>query len=160
MPLRPAEACFIGSHTAKVDAKGRIALPADFRRALDKRFNGFYATPNIHNPDYLDCGGSDFLERAQQRLKRLKPLSKERAVLQASIMGRMRPVALDTDGRFILPQFLKDKARVKDSAFMIGLGDTFQIRTGADADEQMQDYEDEAKKYAHLLEDFDEEGNA
>ena len=89
MSVRPAD-FFIGSQTAKVDAKGRIAAPADFRRALEaKGFNGFFATPNLHVPEYLDCGGPDFRVAMQDLVDEYAALGEDRAIMQEALIGRM-----------------------------------------------------------------------
>lgn len=44
---------FSGSSSAGVDGKGRIVLPADFRRVLEaKACNYFYATPDLQHPGF------------------------------------------------------------------------------------------------------------
>jgi MraZ protein len=124
---RSADALFLGSHTNKIDAKGRIASPADFRRALDlNRFNGFFCVPSLLGPR-LDCGGADFIENLKSMISALAPFEQERIDLQEALIGQARPVPFDGDGRFILPQPLRDHARLDDHAFFIGLGETFQI---------------------------------
>jgi MraZ protein len=117
----------LGSHTNKIDAKGRIAAPADFRRALDlNRFNGFFCIPSLLGPQ-LDCGGADFIESLRAMITALDPYDQRRIDLQEGMLGQARPVPFDGDGRFILPQPLREHARLGDQAFFIGLGDTFQI---------------------------------
>ena len=51
----------------------------------------------------------------------------------------------------MLPPALKDKAAIKDSAFFIGLGDTFQIREGAVGEARMKDIEARAREAALRL---------
>jgi MraZ protein len=161
MGVRPAESAFIGSHHAKVDAKGRIALPADFRRALDpKRDSGFWATPNLIEPDRLDCGGPDFVERLKKRVSRFKPYSEERNALESTLMHRMRPVPLDADGRFILPAALKEQAQITDGAYFVGRYDIFQIRNRPETVAQTKEHEKIARDLAPLLYDDEEEDAA
>ena len=60
---RAPEASFLGRHINKIDAKGRIAAPADFRKALDlARFNGFFAIPSLEG-EHLDCGGGAYIAK-------------------------------------------------------------------------------------------------
>ena len=132
--LRSAEALFLGSHVNKIDAKGRIAAPADFRRALDLgRFNGFFCAPSLIGP-WLDCGGPDYIETLIAMIEALDPFDPDRADLEDALIGRARPVPFDGDGRFILPQPLRDHAKLDDAALLIGRGRTFQIRAAAGAE--------------------------
>jgi MraZ protein len=132
--VRSAEALFLGVHTNKIDAKGRIAAPADFRRALDlTRFNGFFCVPSLLGP-MLDCGGADYIETLRAMIDALDPFDPDRTDLQEALIGQARKVMFDGDGRFILPALLRDHAGLDDQAFFIGLGESFQI-WGADGAE-------------------------
>lgn len=143
--LRSAEALFLGSHINKIDAKGRIAAPADFRKALDlKAFNGFFCTPSLTGP-HLDCGGGDFIERLQAMISALDPYDPDREALYEALLGEGRRIPFDADGRFILPQHLRDHARLDGQAYLVGLGDTFQIRSADGAEARKSDIADRAR---------------
>lgn len=132
---RPAEALFLGRQTNKIDTKGRIAAPAEFRRALKlETFNGFFCVPSLVGP-YLDCGGSDFIEALQTMISALDPFDQDRLDLQEALIGQARAIPFDGDGRFILPQPLRAHAGLEDQALFIGCGETFQLKPadGAEA---------------------------
>lgn len=137
--VRSAEALFMGSHTNRIDAKGRIASPADFRRALDlQAFNGFYCVPSLTGP-HLDCGGGDYMTSLRRMIAAFDPFDPDKEALQEALIGRARMISFDGDGRFILPQPLRDHAGLADQALFVGLGDTFQIRSAAGAAEREAD---------------------
>lgn len=143
--LRSAEALFLGFHFNKIDVKGRIAAPADYRRALDlKAFNGFYCVPSLVGP-YLDCGGGGYILGLQAMIAALDPYDPDRAALEEALIGRSRPVPFDGDGRFILPQPLRDHARLEERVFFVGRGETFQIRSADAAEAQMADAAERAR---------------
>lgn len=149
--LRSAEALFLGSHINRIDAKGRIAAPAEFRRALDlDRFNGFYCVPSLTGP-WLDCGGTDYIEGLIAMIDALDPYDPDRADLEDSLVGRARPVPFDGDGRFILPQSLRDHAGLDDRALLIGRGKTFQIKNAEGAEAHIAAAADRAKNALHKL---------
>jgi MraZ protein len=134
-----------------MDAKGRIAAPAEFRRALDtKRVNGFYCTPALDGPR-LDCGGAEFIERLHAMISALDPYDPDRADLHEALIGRARMVPFDADGRFILPQTLRDYAGLDERVFFIGLGDRFQIRKAEGADERLREAAGRAALAVHKL---------
>jgi MraZ protein len=140
---------FIGSQTVNVDAKGRIAIPAPFRKVLEaKGTNGFCGTPNLNQPEHIECGGPDFVEAMHNLIDEYEALGEERAVMQEAVLGRMKEMTLDADGRFILHPSLRERAGIKDQAFFIGLGATFQIREGAAGEARMKDIEQRAKEAA------------
>ena len=148
---RSAEALFMGSHTNKIDAKGRIASPADFRKALDlDAFNGFYCTPSLYGP-HLDCGGPSYIRGLQAMIGALDPFDPDRIALEEAMIGRTRPVAFDADGRFILPQVLRNHAGLVEQAHFIGLGEKFQIRSADEADVQLAGVLERARGALHKL---------
>ena len=138
-----ALALFTGMQTAKVDAKNRVATPADFRRILteQKKCLGFHATPNLQNPEFLDCGGDDFVLDLQMQLDEMGPYDEDRLVLDELLIGRMKWLPFDADGRVVLPAPLREKASIKDSVLFFGKGATFQICDGAVGEARMKNLE-------------------
>ncbi len=124
---RGAETLFFGSYTNKIDAKGRLATPALFRRALDlERVNAIYCIPSTDEP-CLDCGGVDYIETLMASITALDPFSKERRSLERTVTARTSVVALDKEGRINLPEHLLLHARLDGKALFAGLGHSFQI---------------------------------
>lgn len=124
---RGAETLFFGSYTNKIDAKGRLATPALFRRALDlERVNAIYCIPSSEEP-CLECGGVDYIESLMASIAALDPFSKERRSLERTITARTCVVSLDKEGRVVLPKRLRDHARLDGEAMFAGLGHSFQI---------------------------------
>lgn len=143
--FRPAEALFLGRHINKIDGKGRIAAPAEFRRAMKlESFNGFFCVPSLAGA-WLDCGGSDFIEALQAMIAALDPFDQDRIDLQESLIGQARTIPFDGDGRFILPQGLREHAKLEEQALFVGCGSTFQIRSAEGAEERLQQSAERAR---------------
>lgn len=146
--LRSAAASFLGSHTNKIDGKGRVAAPADFRKALDLSvFHGFFCVPSVEGA-HLDCGGPDYIENLKAIIGALPPFDPDRRALERQILGKARPITIDGDGRFVLPKPLRDHAGIEDMVHFIGLGDTFQMWRAA---EVQTDDADEAARARNAL---------
>ena len=140
-----AETLFLGSHINRIDAKGRIAAPADFRRALDlESFNGFFCLPSLRGP-FIDCGGRDYIASLQSMVVELDPFDPDREALQEWFTAETRRVSFDADGRFILPPHLREHARLEDSAYFVGLGASFQIRSGEGAEARKNEIAERAR---------------
>ena len=138
---RGAETLFFGSYTNKIDAKGRLATPALFRRALDlERVNAIYCIPSIEEP-CLDCGGVDYIETLMASIAALDPYSKERRSLERTVTARTSVVSLDKEGRVVLPEHLRTHARLDGKALFAGLGHSFQIWNPAEFDKVAQEEE-------------------
>lgn len=130
---RGAETRFFGSFTNKIDAKGRLATPARFRRVLDlerghdpERSSVIYCIPST-DERCLDCGGADYIESLMASIDALDPFSRERRSLERTVTARVAEVSLDKEGRIVLPQHLREHAGLESKALFAGLGTSFQI---------------------------------
>lgn len=133
MNMRSPETSFLGSHVNKLDAKGRIAVPAEFRRALDgEPGRGFYCLMGVKE-DRLECGGGDFISTYKSYIATLAPFSDERELLEDHILGSVRFLPFDTEGRVVIPDVYREFAKLKDRVCFKGRGDGF-IILDADAD--------------------------
>lgn len=126
---------FIGEHTFKVDGKGRVSIPADFRRELEE---GDPLASQTGRPRMVIVYGHD----AQRQLivhtyngykalaadiAALPRGSEKRKIMQRMILNRARPTEVDNDGRLVLPQPLRDKIGLDSTAYFAGMGETFEI---------------------------------
>ncbi|MEZ5921383.1 MAG: hypothetical protein R3C60_08545 [Parvularculaceae bacterium] len=145
MDLRSPETSFLGSHINKMDAKGRVAAPADFRRALEgERLNGFYCFPALKG-DYLECGGGDLITFYKRAIRQLEPFSDEREALEEHVLGMVRPLSFDTEGRVVIPEQFRAHANLADRALFRGRGETFIIMRADGADERLAKSRDAAR---------------
>lgn len=124
---RAAETLFLGSYVNKIDAKGRLAAPARFRRVLEiEKSATLYVVPSPEEP-CLEAGGSLFVETLMASIEALPPYDRRRKLLQRTIASRIFPVSIDAEGRMILPQHLRDHAGLADRAEFAGQGGHFEI---------------------------------
>jgi MraZ protein len=131
--MRSPETSFLGSHVNKLDAKGRIAVPADFRRALEgEHGRGFYCLMGVKD-GRLECGGGDFITTYNRYIAALPPLSDERELLEDHILGSVRFLPFDTEGRVVIPDPYREFAKLKERVCFKGRGNDF-IIVDADAD--------------------------
>lgn len=137
MRLRSPETSFLGSHINKIDVKGRVAAPADFRRALDgDPIRGFYCMPSLRGP-YLDCGGGDFITYFKEMMRdHLDPFDPDREALEVHVIAQVRSLPFDTEGRVVIPESLRAHAGLSDRVLFQGRGETFTIMTAEGAEER------------------------
>lgn len=137
MNLRSPETSFLGSHINKIDQKGRVAAPADFRRALEgDPIRGFYAYRSLRGP-YLECGGGDLIAHFKGWINELDPYGDDREALEAHVYGDMRPLAFDTEGRVVVPELFKKHAELSERVLFQGRGETFHILSADGAEERL-----------------------
>lgn len=118
---------FVSHVTNRIDAKGRISIPAPFRAILAKDgFDGLYVHPSLEGPA-LDCGGHALLREIDVFLSRFSPYAPERDTFALALLGTSDVLKLDTEGRIILTEHLKSAAGLTDEATFVGVGHKFQL---------------------------------
>lgn len=126
---------FIGEHTFKVDGKGRVSIPADFRRELEE---GDPLASQSGRPRMVIVYGHDAQKQLQvytyndyralaAEIAQMPRGSKQRKIMQSLILNKARPTEVDSDGRLVLPQALRDKIGLEGTAYFGGMGETFEI---------------------------------
>jgi|SRR5690606_16919428 MraZ protein len=118
---------FRGRFTNRIDAKGRVSVPAKFRSvSASQGLNGIICFPSIQGAFIEGCGPA-FSTVIDEMLDRLDPFSRERDLLAAVLIGGSAELMFDSDGRVVLPEELREHARIADEATFVGLGQKFQI---------------------------------
>src|SRR5208282_4629905 len=102
---------FLGSHQNKLDAKGRVSVPAPFRAALRQSgdVNGT-GVQLVLRPSHLhpciEAWPASRFETLATPLEHYSPLSPEHEDLAASIYADAYPVEADKEGRILIPDQL------------------------------------------------------
>lgn len=118
---------FLSTFHNKVDKKGRVSVPAQFRAALSgQSFLGIVAYGSFINPCIEACGISR-IEKLSARIETLDPFSEERDAFATTILGGSMQLAFDGEGRILLPEALVDVAGITDAAVFVGKGETFEM---------------------------------
>jgi MraZ protein len=117
----------VSNFTNRLDAKGRVSIPASFRAVLARDgYEGLYVLPSLDQP-VLDAGGNALLSEIDRLLEGLAPYSEERDALSTALLGTSEILKLDAEGRVILTESLKSFANIKDAVTLVGHGHKFQI---------------------------------
>lgn len=121
-------AVFLSTHVNKLDRKGRVSVPAQFRAAVaDQPFQGIVLVPSPQHPA-LDGFAMDEMERLSNDLNLgFDMYSDEQAFLAHTILGGAVQLPFDGEGRIVLPADLAAHAGLTEQAAFIGLGRKFQI---------------------------------
>ena len=118
---------FVSHYTLRLDAKGRVSIPAPFRAVLARDgFEGLYCYPTLDRPA-LDAGGNALLGEIEALIGRFAPYSEEREQFSAALYGTSEVLKIDGEGRAILTEPLKNHAGITDEVAFAGLGHKFQI---------------------------------
>ena len=103
----------IGEFQHNIDQKGRISMPSKFRIDLGERF---ILTKGLDN--CLFVYSSEEWQRLEEKIKSL-PLAKSRD-LQRFFFSGATEVEVDKQGRVLIPQNLREYAKLDKDAMVIG----------------------------------------
>lgn len=118
---------FVSHFTNRLDAKGRVSIPAPFRAVLMRDgFEGLYVHPSL-DAAALDCGGHALLRDIDGLLDTLSPYSEERDMFSTALLGTSEILKVDTEGRVILTDSVKAYAGITSEVTFVGQGHKFQI---------------------------------
>ena len=118
---------FVANCTSRLDAKGRVSIPAAFRAVLSRDgFEGLYCYPSLDQPA-IDAGGHALLAEIERLIARFAPYSEQREELLVALYGRSETLKIDSEGRVVLTDMLKGHAGIGEAATFVGLGRRFQI---------------------------------
>ncbi|MEK7551562.1 MAG: division/cell wall cluster transcriptional repressor MraZ [Patescibacteria group bacterium] len=106
----------IGQYDGKIDQKGRSAFPKRFRQILGDKL---IVTLGYENSLIVvsEENWKALLEGTQGR----PFIQSETRETQRFLLGNASNVELDTKGRFILPDYLRDYAKIENEVVFIGL---------------------------------------
>lgn len=132
---------FTGEYQQKVDGKGRMSIPADFRRVLEAgdpaardggALPGLYLQYGPHLKGCLMVQTVDAFADIMNAIMAIRPRNaaeaEARRLAQVSVLGNAIRLELDRDGRVVLPQRQRAKLGLSEGEVMVlGLGDNFEI---------------------------------
>ena len=126
---------FRGEAENKVDTKGRVSIPAAFRRILEEGDPDWISglNPNLvivygrRNRNCLEGYSLKSIEIVDNLVSNLPRYSNEREILERLINSQSIYLQLDENGRIILPYKLRQKINIESSAIFVGMGEKFQI---------------------------------
>ncbi len=126
---------FRGESVHKVDQKGRVSVPASFRRTLEEGDPDWTEglAPNlvlIYGMPSGACLEGYTVEGAaklDEKVSRLPTFSPERRALERLLNTQSVYAQVDENGRIVLPQRLREKFGLQTEAYFAGMGERFQI---------------------------------
>ncbi|MCD4706295.1 MAG: division/cell wall cluster transcriptional repressor MraZ [Candidatus Sabulitectum sp.] len=115
-------AAFIGTHIHTLDDKGRVSVPAQFRRQLTAE--DLYL--NVGMEGCLVLYPSQRWQELEEKLLSL-PRDKQTRFLVRSLAQNLRAVNVDSQGRISIPAELAEKAGITSEIMFLGKFDTMEL---------------------------------
>jgi MraZ protein len=120
-PMRGVK--FVGSYTHQLDEKGRVSLPASYRReAADQRFVLYPAFPPALTL-YPELTWMD----VERRLAEFQAKTPEGRMYVLSVMSNAVEVSPDAQGRILIPARLKEVAQLDGQVLLVGAIDRVEL---------------------------------
>lgn len=119
---------FVSTFVNKLDAKGRVSIPAQYRQILAQQESGvLYCIPSFVSPS-LEAFGNTLLSQFQQRLDKYDPLFSVNYDEEAQVvLAAAQSLNFDDEGRVRIPDDLIAHAGITERVAFVGLGQKFQM---------------------------------
>jgi MraZ protein len=118
---------FVSTFINRLDAKGRVSIPAPFRAVLAvDGFDGLYCCPTL-DQQAIDAGGTRLRQVIGASIANFEPFSEDHELLSTTLIGDSEILRIDQDGRVVLSETIKAHAGIGDRVTFVGQGYKFQI---------------------------------
>ncbi len=142
---------FVSHHMLRLDAKGRLSVPAPFRAMLARDgFDGLYCYPAFDRPA-LDAGGNALFAEIETLIADFSPFSEQREQFSLALYGSSESLKIDGQGRVVLSDAHKSHAGITDAAVFVGLGHKFRIWEPGRFHAELAEATDKVRVFKHQL---------
>ncbi len=142
---------FLGNIEAKTDAKGRVFLPATFRKMLQA--SGDEALV-LRKDIFQDClvlyPESVWNEQMDTLRSKLNRYNAQHQRIFRQFVSEVEMLTLDGNGRFLIPKRYLAMAAIRQEVKFIGMGDTIEIW----ASEKVEESKMSGDEFGEALEDL------
>ena len=118
---------FRGNHPTRVDEKGRLKVPSEFKRLIDEKYGTqFYITSLDGN--VAQVYPFEEWQRIEEKLARLSNFNptKKKFLDRTNYYGQV--VDIDAQGRLLIPALLRDSAEIKGEVAVVGFLTYLEVR--------------------------------
>lgn len=119
---------FLGNIEAKTDAKGRVFLPAIFRKVLQMEgVEQLVLRKDVHEKCLVLYPESVWNEQMDLMRSRLNRWNRVQQQTFRQFVSDVDLVSLDGNGRFLISRRYLDMAAIQQTVRFVGVGDTIEI---------------------------------
>jgi MraZ protein len=110
---------FRGNHPTRVDEKGRLKVPAEFKRVIDEKYGQQFYITSLDGR-VAQVYPFEEWERIEQKLAGLSNFNrtKKKFLDRTNYYGQQ--VEMDGQGRLLLPQLLRETGQIKGEVAVLG----------------------------------------
>ncbi len=110
---------FRGNHPTRVDEKGRLKVPAEFKRLIDEKYGAQFYITSLDGK-VAQVYPFEEWQRIEEKLTKLSNFNptKKKFLNRTNYYGQL--VEIDGQGRVLIPALLRDSAEIKGEVAVVG----------------------------------------
>ena len=143
---------FLGNSEAKIDIKGRIFLPAMFRKQLQTAAEECLI---MRKDTYQDClvlyPESAWNVQMKELRSRLDNWNPKHQMIFRQFVSDVEIITLDSNGRFLIPKRYLKLAQIDQEVRIIGMDDTIEIWSKEKAEKPFMSPEDFGRELEAIM---------
>src|SRR5579872_6289418 len=110
---------FRGNHPTRVDEKGRLKVPAEFKRVIDEKYGQQFYITSLDGK-VAQIYPFEEWERIEQKLASLSTFNPTKKKFLSRVNYWGQQVEMDGQGRLLIPQLLREGAAIKGEVAVLG----------------------------------------
>ena len=128
---------FRGNHPTRVDEKGRLKLPAEFKRQIEEKYGSqFYITSK--DGRVAEIYPMQEWEKVEETLAKIPNFTPAKKKLLDRVNYYGQTSEMDAQGRVLMPQILREAAKISGEVVVFGMMTYLEV-TNHDAFKQNMD---------------------
>lgn len=148
---------FLGNIEAKVDSKGRVFLPAVFRKVLQGgEGQSLVLRKDVFQPClvlYPEEVWNVQMDNLRSRLSRWNAVHQQ---IFRQFVSDVELLTMDANGRVLIPRRYLKMATIESAVKFIGMGDTIELWNAGNAEKPFMEPDEFGKAIESLISDIDE----
>jgi MraZ protein len=118
---------FRGNHPTRVDEKGRLKVPAEFKRVIDEKYSTQFYITSLDGK-VAQIYPFEEWEQIEQKLAGLSTFNPTKKKFLSRVNYWGQQVEMDGQGRLLLPQLLREAAQIKGEVAVVGYQKYLEVR--------------------------------
>jgi len=127
-----------GNALAKLDDKGRLKLPSNFRSVIEPRYGNEFFVTSV-NGDSVRIYPIEVFAEIEEKLRR-SPFRPEVTRLRTALSYYGQRAVMDGQGRILIHPLLRDKARIDGEVAVMGQQDYLEVWNRAEIKERVENH--------------------
>ncbi|HEX4582514.1 MAG TPA: division/cell wall cluster transcriptional repressor MraZ [Acidobacteriaceae bacterium] len=108
---------FRGNHPTRVDEKGRLKIPADYKREVDERYGSQFFITSLDG-ERAQVWPMPEWQKMEEKILAMTSPARKKVLDRTSYYGQV--AEMDAQGRVLIPQVLRESAKTVGDVVVFG----------------------------------------